>query len=199
MTLYEEDQMRLDHYIRKSHSKEEIGRFYERYIGYLYEKEKYLVTYEGIREGFEDLGRDLIAKNKKEILIIQCKNWSKDSMVHEKHIYQLFGTATHFQNEHSDYVIKPIFISTTELSELAQKAAHALKIETRIIPLRKDYPMVKCNINRHGKLYHLPCDDAHTYDNIQITENTGEAFVHTIAEALALGFDSPTFRKKRAA
>lgn len=191
MSVYKKDQQRLDEYLRTSHSKEEIGKIYERYIGYLYEKDEYLVTYSGIREGVEDLGRDLIAKKRNEILIIQCKNWSKDSIVYERHIYQLYGTTQHFQKEFQNKKVSAIFISTAELSGNAKKAASELGVLVKIIPLKKDYPMIKCNINSKGKLYHLPCDDARTYDNIQITEKTGEAFVHTVQEALALGFDSP--------
>lgn len=195
MNIYEYDQRRLNNYLNRNHNKEEIGKIYERYIGYLYEKDEYLVTYSGIREGFEDLGRDLIAKKKNEILIIQCKNWSKESIIYERHIYQLFGTAEHFQKEFPDKKVKPVFITTADLSTHARTAADSLKIEVRVIPLRKDYPMIKCNINSKGKLYHLPCDDASTYDNIQITERTGEAFVYTIEEAIKLGFESPYKQK----
>lgn len=95
--------------------------------------------------------------------------------------------------------MKPLFVSTVELSHFAKAAAEALNVETRIIKFRKDYPTIKCNINKHGKLYHLPCDEAHTYDNIQITEDTGEAFVYSVLEALDLGFDRPKQRRKKAA
>lgn len=196
MDIYQKDQSRLENYLKQNHSKEEIGKMYERYIGYLYEKDEYLVTYNGIRAGFEDLGRDLIAKKRNEILVIQCKNWSKESIVYERHIYQLFGTMKHFQEEFPNKCVRAVFVTTAELSENATKALESLKIELRVIPLKKDYPMIKCNINSKGKLYHLPCDDAKTYDNIQITEKTGEMFVYTVKEALALGFDSPNKKQK---
>lgn len=196
MSIYKKDQMRLNEYLSKKHSKEEIGIFYERYIGYLFEKEEYLVTYNGIREKLADLGRDIIAKKKNEVFIVQCKNWSKDSIIHAKHVHQLFGTAQQYQAEYPEKKINAVFISTADFSLEATEAAKKLKIELKVVPLRKDYPTVKCNINSKGKLYHLPCDDAKTYDNIQITERSGEAFVHTVEEAVRLGFESPYFRNK---
>lgn len=53
-------QRQLNKYLRQSFSKGEIGRIYERYIGYLYETEGYDVTYNGALNGYTDLGRDLM-------------------------------------------------------------------------------------------------------------------------------------------
>ena len=68
----EKYQLALDRYWQKKKSKWEIGRDYERYVGYLYEKSGYNVYYQGIIEGLEDLGRDLIAVKEGNIEIIQC-------------------------------------------------------------------------------------------------------------------------------
>ena len=64
------NQLALDRYLNKTHSKLEIGRFYERYIGHLYEKDGWIVKFFGIIEGFDDLGRDLICKKGNEIHIV---------------------------------------------------------------------------------------------------------------------------------
>jgi hypothetical protein len=61
MSKQELFQKALDRYWQKQKSNWEIGRDYERYVGYLYEVQGYSVYYQGIIEGFEDLGRDLIA------------------------------------------------------------------------------------------------------------------------------------------
>ena len=70
-------QKKFDEYKKKFHSKEGIGEFYERQIRYLYEKNGWRVEPYGILKGKSDLGRDLICTKKKQVLIIQAKNWSK--------------------------------------------------------------------------------------------------------------------------
>ena len=62
LTPSEKLQKMLDWYWnRPSKSNWQIGRDYERYIGYLYETKGWNVYYHG-KKGFEDLGRDLICK-----------------------------------------------------------------------------------------------------------------------------------------
>ncbi|MBK7871781.1 MAG: hypothetical protein IPJ74_14435 [Saprospiraceae bacterium] len=59
----ERNQKALDRYLNsKNKSNWQIGRDFERYIGYSYEQRGYDVYYQGIMEGMEDLGRDLICK-----------------------------------------------------------------------------------------------------------------------------------------
>ena len=66
-------QLALDRYLKKHKTNWQIGISFERYVGYLYEKDGYHVTYFGAKSGIEDLGRDLIATKNGETLIIQCK------------------------------------------------------------------------------------------------------------------------------
>ena len=56
------NELALKRYTERNHSKLEIGRMYERYIGYIYEKDDWLVKFIGIIENFDDLGRDLICE-----------------------------------------------------------------------------------------------------------------------------------------
>ena len=72
----ERNQLALDRYKKRHKTNAEIGREYERYIGYLYEEKGYSVTYYGIERGLEDFGRDLICKKGGRTLVIQCKCWS---------------------------------------------------------------------------------------------------------------------------
>ena len=178
----ERNQLALDRYIAGRKSKWQIGRDYEMYIGHLYEKKGCSVEYMGIIKGLEDLGRDLIVKKNGKTSIIQCKNWSKEKTIHEKHIFQLFGTVVLYNIEHPGANAKGIFISTTALSETALQVAKELDIQT----VQKDhgeFPRIKCNINRSTgeKIYHLPFDQQ--YDSAKIDKAQGEFYAMTVAEA----------------
>lgn len=195
----EKYQLALDRYTKRNKSNAEIGRDYERYIGYLYEQVGFSVSYFGIEKGMEDLGRDLICKKDGKIHIVQCKCWSKKKTIHEKHINQLFGTTvmyyltninpsgslTDFYNYISDGHLIPTFAATTDFSETAQKFAKGLGIALQKIDLRP-YPLIKCNIGREGeKIYHLPFDQQ--YDRVKI-DPPHEFMVMTVAEAESKGF-----------
>ena len=52
--------------------------------------------YQGIEMGLADLGRDLICTNGQQTEIVQCKYWSKEKKINEKHINQLFGTTVKY-------------------------------------------------------------------------------------------------------
>lgn len=86
--------------------------------------------------------------------------------------------------------IKPLFITTTNLSERAKEFANILQVETLQIPFDKEYPRIKCNFGKdeyglETKIYHLPFDQM--YDKINIIKNGG-LYVKTIAEAEERGF-----------
>jgi hypothetical protein len=200
----ERNQKALDRYWTRKMSSWEIGRIYERYIGYLYEKEGYSVFYQGIEAGLEDLGRDLIAKKNNEIKIIQCKNWAQHKTIHEKHICQLFGTTLKYwieqmkSNEKKDYdflltlakrkEIKGVFITSTKLSDTAKQFALELGIEFNEGLALQRYPTIKCNISKKTgqKIYHLPMDQQ--YDRTIVEEEKNECYVETVVEAEKLGF-----------
>ena len=187
-------QLALDRYLKRPLSRAAIGRFYERYLGYLYERDGWKVEYHGIVEGFEDLGRDLICKKENQIAIVQAKCWASEKLIHEKHIFQLFGTTQLFLMNHqqSDLFkanISAVFITTTTLSPVAKKAAQWLKIEVKErFAIDKAYPMIKCNINQSSKekIYHLPFDQQ--YDRTKIIPEFGEFYATTVAEAERKGF-----------
>ena len=197
------NQRALDNYKRRHKTNLQIGRDYERYIGYLMEQKGYKVEYTGIQNGMNDLGRDLICKSGSETLIIQCKCWSnrQGKQIHEKHINQLYGTSVMYlmderkknprakidlgvnSNLFAETII-PVFVSTVPFSSTAKEFAKVLGIELKQIPLG-DYPMIKCNINRGEKIYHLPFDQM--YDKTVISKS-GEFYAMTVAEAEAKGF-----------
>ena len=93
----EKYQRALDRYWKSRKTPWQIGRDYERYVGYLHEKEGFRVDYFGATAGLEDSGRDLICRKGDEVRIIQCKYWSHQKTLHEKHVCQIFGSAAMFE------------------------------------------------------------------------------------------------------
>lgn len=202
----ERNTLALERYKKRNKTKREIGKEYERYIGYRYESNGYKVEYKGILSGLEDLGRDLICIKDDETIIIQCKYWSKNKVIHEKHINQLFGTFAKYQIEQQTkeypntkpYVVtnntgenpkyRASFVTSTKLSPTAESFADALGIERREEFPLKDFPMIKCNVSRKSgeKIYHLPFDN--NYDSVYIEKERGEFFAWTVAEAEEKGF-----------
>jgi hypothetical protein len=183
-----EAQRLLDEY-RANMDNLEIGTFYERYIGHLYEEEGFTVKYNGAVNGFEDLGRDLIIESKKEVLIVQTKCWAKFKNIQEKHIFQLYGSMEHYKrtHPHENRKIKAVFFTTAKYSDVAKDVAKTLDVELNFKDVDKSYPLVKCNVNQNGeKIYHLPIDPY--YDKIVINHNLGKCYVHTVSEAVARGF-----------
>lgn len=194
LTAVQRNQLALERYLNGSLSPAAIGRLYERYLGHLYEKNGWAVEYHGIVKGLEDLGRDLICSKGNEVKIVQAKCWSKQKTIHEKHIFQLFGTTQMYLMDRAttDLFAPPVtarFTTATSLSPVARKAAEWLKIEVEEnFGLRKDFPMIKCNINQTTleKIYHLPFDQQ--YDRTKILSSLGEMYVATAAEAEKRGF-----------
>lgn len=188
LSTTERNQLALDRYWKKKKRKWEIGRDYERYVGYLYEKDGYRVYYQGIIEGLEDLGRDLVATKDKSAVVIQCKNWSQEKTIHEKHICQFKGTVLKYiiENKHEEVVGR--FITSTKLSNVARNFAKALDIEVKENFPFQIYPSIKCNVSRrtNEKIYHLLFDQQ--YDRTLIEEERNECYVQTVAEAEKLGF-----------
>ena len=193
----------MDRYLSSRKKSYEIGRDYERYIGYLYETKGFQVEYIGIEKGLEDLGRDLVCIKGKEIDIVQCKCWANHKTIHEKHINQLYGTAVKYFIDHQQFIndkkslnlfpnlissgqIKATFVTSTKLSDTAKKFASALGISViEEKPLEK-YPVIKCNIASSGeKIYHLPFDQQ--YDKTLI-KNSGEFYANSVIEAESKGF-----------
>lgn len=204
LSISERNQRALDRYWSKKKSSWEIGRDYERYIGYLYEQDGYSVYYQGIEAGLEDLGRDLIAKKDREIKVIQCKYWAQHKTIHEKHICQLFGTTLKYwleqkkilQKTQQEFLVSLIredeiggvFVTSTSLSDVAREFAVELGIQVREQYPFEEYPSIKCNISKRTgeKIYHLPIDQQ--YDRTVIEAKRNECYVRKVAEAEKLGF-----------
>lgn len=190
-------QRQLDKYLNGSLSPLEIGTFYERYIGHLYEIEGCYVEYHGALNGFSDLGRDLIVKDGREIYIIQTKCWANYKTINENHIFQLYGSMEHYKRTTNlnGRNVTAIFYTTAKYSNTAKEVAETLGVELEIIELDRSYPLIKCNVSTNGeKIYHLPFDPY--YDKVKIKSDNGEFFVHTVKEAVDKGFRRAKIPKK---
>lgn len=184
----ERNQLALDRYWRRPKSNWHIGKMYERYIGYLYEQKGYMVEYFGIANRYEDLGRDLVCRKDNHTLIVQCKRWSQFRTIYEKHIYQLFGTTFEYRERCPNEVVTAVLVTSTQLSPVARKIAHALDVKLQESKLFDEtYPCIKCNINRQAgtRIYHLPFDQM--YDGTVVNQ-PGEFYCRTVAEAEDAGF-----------
>lgn len=198
LSVDERNQLALDRYKSRKKSNWEIGIEYELYIGYLLREgekpfdSRWHVVQFGEKNGVEDLGRDIIADRigvggKRIIYVIQCKRWSEQRTVHENAICQLFGTTIEYKIKHRNtmfYDFVPVFITTTELSDMAKEFAKQLGVQVMKIPMG-NYPMIKCNINNGEKIYHLPFDQQ--YHRTEITKE-GEFYAMTVKEATDRGF-----------
>jgi hypothetical protein len=204
LSTTERNQKALDRYWTKKKTSWQIGRDYERYIGYLYEQKGFSVYYQGIEKGLEDLGRDLICKKDGHVEIVQCKYWRENRTIHEKHINQLFGTTVEYFIKNIDRNSKvqmglfptllkskdltATIVTSATLSETAKDFASILDIKVvDHFPFKK-YSSIKCNVSyRDGsKIYHLPFDQQ--YDRTTIDEERNECYVETVNEAEKLGF-----------
>jgi len=193
LPVSERNQRALDRYLSRNLNNAEIGRFYERFLGWHYESSGWDVEYHGIVQGREDMGRDLICRKNGQVLIVQAKNWGAEKLIHEKHIFQLYGTVQLYLMDQEQALIpanvKAIFVTAASLSPVAQRAAKWLGIKFREnYLLDKTYPMIKCNINQatNERIYHLPFDLQ--YDRTKIVPALGEFYTRSVAEAENLGF-----------
>ena len=194
MSIDDRNQLALNRYKEREKSNWVIGIEYEMYIDHLLRSCGFSTLHYGIKEGLNDLGRDVIAKKKGKYYVIQCKNWSHKKEIHENVICQLFGTTLEYKIERSEKMpdldwdkrVFPVLYTTTKLSNTAMKFAEKLGVQV-IIKEKGEYPMIKCNIGKNGeKIYHLPYDQQ--YYKVIIEEDKGEFYAWTVKEAVDAGF-----------
>lgn len=187
----ERNQIALNNYVNRRKTNWQIGRDYELFCGQIYEKEGWEVEYHGMERKLSDLGRDLIAIKGDEVHIIQCKLWSKEKLIHEKHILQLYAT-TYVEQLNKNLLFTnyiPVFITNIELSETAEKFSRLLNVRIKRIEM-SEFPRIKCNVTKNqdgtlNKIYHLPFDQQYDVTHIK---NKDEFYASTIQEAYDKGF-----------
>jgi hypothetical protein len=202
LSSIEKNQKALDHYWVTNKSPWEVGRLYERFIGFQYESKGYDVLYFGILEGFDDMGRDLICKKGNETIIVQCKCWQHEKTIHEKHINQLYGTCAKYLLDLDEDIhqgdlfegfkinkrVQAHFVTSAKLSDRAKKFADALGIVYKENCVLEKFPCIKCNVSRidGSYIYHLPFDQQ--YDKVKIEKYRGEFYAASVSEAEQRGF-----------
>ena len=185
LTQLQIDQTELDNYWKRDKSNLEIGELYERYVGYIYEDAGYKVEYLGIMNKKYDFGRDLICRNKKDTLIIQCKNWSKSKIIKSHWIYQLYGTKTQYAIENPNEKVSALFYTTTRFSPNAIRAANILGVKLyEKYKMHKPFPVIKCIFE--SKKFFLPSDK--NYSQIFLDIDKGDRYFTTVKEAVDAGF-----------
>jgi len=201
LTTAEKYQRALDRYQESRKTNWQVGRDYERFVGYLFEREGFRVDYRGALFGLADMGRDLIAARRNEIRIVQCKRWATAKTIHEKHVFQLFGSALEYQLRLEDSQqpflddilrqapeVIPVLYTSTSVSPMARRVADRLRVQIVESFHPQPYPCIKCNVSRRSgeRIYHLPFDLQ--YDRVVIEPERGEVFEMTVAGAEAAGF-----------
>lgn len=190
LSTTERYQLALDRYLSRPKSAWDVGIEYERYIGYLCEKSGYSVYYSGAIKCKEDMGRDLIIKKGSQTVLIQCKRWGKEKVIHENHVFQLAGSVFEYQSTHPGEQVIGAFVTTVDFSPVAARCASLLGIFLYPNIPFQDYPRIKCNLGRNSsgqpiKIYHLPMDQQ--YDKVRISDD-GEFYAVSVSEAEANGF-----------
>jgi hypothetical protein len=190
-------QRALDRYKNRPRSDWQVGRDFERLVGYQLETQGYKVVYQGAIKGFDDFGRDLIATDwTHKTLLVQCKRWSTRKVIPKAVIFQLFGSAVSYYVERTGSApadlrllfrdIEPWLYSTTAVAPRIRAIALVMGVQIKDDIVVEDWPMVKCNIGANGeRIYHLPMDQQ--YDRVMIAKK-GECYAHTVTEAESKGF-----------
>ena len=178
----------LKRYKSRHKTKWEIGRDYERFVGYRAEDAGGEVYYQGIIEGFDDLGRDLVVRYGGDIEIVQCKYWSREKQIHEKHVFQLHSTRLAYEIDHPGSTPAALLVTSTVLSQRAREFANKLGVRYLEQIGMDDYPVVKCNVSRvtGERIYHLPFDQQ--YDKTLVETGRGEFYAWSAADAEARGY-----------
>lgn len=120
------------------------GRDYEIFIIDYFKKKGYQTKGHGLIHGRADKGIDVIVKKDKEITLIQCKNWKKDSnyKIKHRHLKEFLGNTTAFlekkKKEADGYTIKRLYVTSNDV--LDNSAKYFLKdntiVEHAVIPYK---------------------------------------------------------------
>lgn len=187
-------------HVRRSKSLWEVGRDYERYIGYLYERQGWSVSFRGAVAGVHDRGVDLIAQRNGATHLVQCKRWSRDKEIAEDVSFHFFASMVRYAVETGHVErgvdiletlhrarITGVIVTAAKLSPSARDACRLLGVQTRELVAMQRYPMIKCNVGADGRrIYHLPSDPF--YDRIRVEPHKGEFYAWSRREAEAHGF-----------
>lgn len=180
-------QLALEYELERKKNRPEIGKAFERYIGYCCEQRQYAVVYNGATEKKHDLGRDLIAisPDRKTVYVIQCKYYAADKEVHENAVMQLFGSVSMFAATYPGVSVFGVLVSSCPLSVDAKNCIghfNALRYFENVHADLRHYPAVKCAISSSGaRHFYLPFDSC--YDTV-----VADHYELTVSDAMSKGF-----------
>ncbi|MBU4459856.1 MAG: restriction endonuclease, partial [Verrucomicrobia bacterium] len=147
------------------------------------------VEYHGAEHGLEDHGIDLIATKPARVVLIQCKRWRAEKLIHERHVLQLAANAIlRREQEPQGTRVYAKLVATCGFGDYAVKCASALGVALHPNKSIGRFPAVKCNVGRQNgdRIYHLPWDQQ--YSTTKIEPRRGERLVFTPREAFEAGF-----------
>ena len=177
----------------RTENKWKYGRDYERYVGYLFEREGFSVIYNGATKGSSDGGIDLFCFKDGIVYPIQCKRWKKK--VDAEEIDKFVRAVSIFNRNRSSYPIPlcystviPIFYTTSDYTDYARWKAHDVNVICRVQSFNniREYPAVKCTALNGRKVYYLPFD--RDFDSIHIGVYRGGCYKFSVLEAEQAGF-----------
>ena len=122
-TPYTESEKRA--YAERMKELKQKGSEYEEFVAGYYKLDGYEVNLHGIKKGRKDKGIDIICYKDEELILIQCKNWKKNSSYkinHEK-LKAFVGSCTEYINENKlfDKKIKLKFITSNYILDKSGK------------------------------------------------------------------------------
>ena len=177
----------------------DYGAQYERFVGHLFEVKGFHVKYNGLREGMNDGGIDLIARAPRKIRLIQCKRWNRP--VDSDTISRLHGGVERFAwNERKDKPAKSrthilgVLATSGDVEPEAQALAEHLGMFVMKNLAYQTYPAIKAQeiVDGMGRFL-LPFNSG--YDRMDFDLSRGGRFFNTVREALANGFFYPPYHQ----
>lgn len=107
-------------------SNKEKGDAYELFVGKHFEEKGYIIKYNGLEQGKKDNTIDLIAINKEEVILIQCKNYKEDTKTkinHEK-VKAFFGDSSIYLEKNPQFRnwdIKRLYVISNMILDTSAK------------------------------------------------------------------------------
>ncbi len=181
-------------------AKADYGRQYERYVGYLFEEKGFAVKYNGIRNGREDGGIDLVARAPLKIRLIQCKRWHVP--VNVDVISRLHGAVERFiyeerkgKSPNMRTSIRGVIATTGAIDDAAHEMARHFGIYVMSGLQFERYPAIKAQrITSDGGRFLLPFTPG--YDKMRLDLKSGDCFFSAVRTALFNGFYYPPYHRE---
>lgn len=112
-------------YAQKMKESKEKGKQYEEFVAGAYKLEGYEIFLNGIKKGKKDKGIDIICTKNDELVLIQCKNWSKNTKykINHENLKAFVGCCTEYVNENKLFEknIKIKFITSNYILDESAK------------------------------------------------------------------------------